>query len=69
MNGFRKKLSSIEINLAPTPNKDFLLAIDGKKLHGVRNVQINSGVDVGIPIVKIEFYAKEITGKVKGKMV
>ena len=42
-----------------------IVKIDGKLLEGVRNVEISYGIKEPYPIVKIEFYAKEIKGTVE----
>jgi len=68
MSKFTESLSEVEINFGPSPHQDFSFKVDGKELKGVRNVEIVSGVSVGVPIIQVELYAKRIKGKVKGKV-
>lgn len=72
-NTWREKLSVVELSLGPVPNYKGFVKIDGKKLVGIKTVEVASGLvqpqDQGhIPVVKIEFYAKNVECKVKGKI-
>ena len=71
---FQDKLNDIEVNLGQVPNPDGYVKIDGKKIEGIRSVQILSGlltgrINDGIPIVKVEFYAKSVKGTIGGKVL
>lgn len=61
---FKDTLNKIEINQEGWKDPKNTLSIDGKDIKGVRNVKIEYGIDFGIPVVTIEFYAK-VKGKLK----
>jgi len=60
------KFHVIEFNRESGHDPSNTLKIDGKKINGIRNVKIEYGLDNPLPIVTIEFLAKEVKGKARG---
>lgn len=62
------KFSVVEIHREKYIDPKNKLRIDGKELRGIQNVKIEYGLDKPMPVVTIEFLAKKVTGKIKGKV-
>ena len=60
------KFHVIEFNRESRHDPNNTLKIDGKKINGIMNVKIEYGLDNPLPVVTIEFLAKEVKGKAKG---
>lgn len=61
---FLETLNNVVISQQGRHSPENTLNIDGLNIQGIRNVKIEYGINFGIPIVTIEFYAK-VKGSIK----
>ncbi len=51
------KLNNVVINQKGYHVPENTLEIDGKIIEGIRNVKVEYGVNFGLPVITMEFYA------------
>ena len=66
MGSVTDKWNTVEIHREGERSPDNYVKIDGVKIHGMTNIEIKYGIEYPYPHIKIEFWAKKITGKVEG---
>jgi hypothetical protein len=71
MGELEDKFHEVEINFTAGPSPDFLFKVDGKKFEHTCGIVIKSALAAGgqYPVVTVSFFARSVTGRVKGMVV